>query len=232
MSLNKKYLLYFIVNIIVSSTMFSQDCCSNIAIQIDNWNKLYPGDNYITVSTNDLDIDTCNIITEGNISLKKECCNHYKISTSVSGSENPEDADSRDCFIIIKTKSGKELYKKKYLIIDFLSPDVNLGGKYFGGNISINDFTRETQLYSAMEHLYSNRCDLCQVLRFDMMKISKKGIVAEIQNKGKSFQKEALVLIQNAENGDKFIFYNIYSKCSGTIQKEKLSESLFFLITE
>ncbi len=108
---------------------------------------------------------------------------------------------------------------------DFFDPRVRLAGK-LEGVISKESFQKQKFL-DLIQPIY-NPPMVCNILSFHLIRVPfGSELKQEVKNTGQQFNHETLKLIQQAENGDTYLFVNIRGIYSGDAAARFLSNSIF-----
>lgn len=96
-------------------------------------------------------------------------------------------------------------------------PMVSIGGKTYG-RIEAEEFAK----YKAL-HLNPEQAERCEIKRYTLYHISLCKAMEELKGHQAQFSSEIAKSIKSAEKGDKYIFFNIYVKCTDNDQATKVN---------
>lgn len=208
------------------------DCPSEIIIENQRWNIFYPGLNFINIAIKDASIDSFDVRVEGYAKVKEYSCNEYEIIARSAPNIDPELADEPACWIIAQHKSTGELYKRKFIVVDYPAPYVRLGEYSSGSIIPAAKFKEQKRLIAWMNYLYTKINGRCEVLDFNIIKFNRNGRISMVKNEGAFFQKKALKFINSAKPGDRFLFCQIKTSCPNSSGRVKMATELMFEISK
>ena len=96
-------------------------------------------------------------------------------------------------------------------------PMVFLGGKTYG-RIEAKEFIQYTGL-----HLNPEQAERCEIEHYTLYHISLCKAMEELKGYEADFSSDIIKSVKSAEKGDKYIFFNIYVKCTDNNQATKVN---------
>lgn len=107
-------------------------------------------------------------------------------------------------------------------------PAVGRLGRFCGNTgekIDVGEFKAQMGLTANIE--YGDICGSCQILGYQVLRVSSRNEVEKALNRGARFGQHTQAIIMKAEPGDVFIFREIRYKCPGAASPQRLEDMVF-----
>lgn len=183
------------------------------AISLEKMNVLYAGvDNPLSIVVHGVPDEQVRIETQG-ISLQKQRGHLYNARTSATGSGA----------IIV---SGGDLPSTTFTfrIKTFPDPGVYLGSKT-GGKMGVGEFRAQHGIYAPILNMDIDAN--CEMISYQLIRISGKEDPVTIDNTGPRFGPAAQNLVDRAIPGDIYVFEDIRVMCPGDMASRHMGSMVF-----
>lgn len=195
------------------------DTCGFVGIEIKNRNYLLPGENFLSIFTNEASIDFFEVELIGPAVITNKECNLFTINVKI---DTVQDLDNFEFIVSLymKNRQNGKVYLKNLPIRDFPSPKIIFDNSIEVKNIvSVDRITKVRYLSAIFDADIIGVDDLqAQVLKFNITKIDDRGKLVTLENNGWLFSDPALELLQSSKLGDIYIFSEITTAFPGFVR--------------
>ncbi len=203
--------ILFIVTTAFGS-LFAQDDLV-VSVAADRMNVLYIGvDNPITVAVAGISNDNIQVSSE-DVTVLPQGDGKYILQATKPGE------------VKVKVESQGKLLKETVFRVKRVPDPVGMVGSKNGGTVMVYELQEQKEMIALLENFDFDA--YCEIVSFNVIKISRRNDPVEVANQGNTFGEQTLELFRLAAPGDTYIIRNIKAKCPGDMAARLLDNIMF-----
>lgn len=203
--------ILFIVTTAFGS-LFAQDDLV-VSVAADRMNVLYIGvDNPITVAVAGISNDNIQVSSE-DVAVLPQGDGKYILQATRPGE------------VKVKVESQGKLLKEAVFRVKRVPDPVGMVGSKNGGTVMAHELQEQKEMIALLENFDFDA--YCEIVSFNVIKISRRNDPVEVTNKGNTFGEQTLELFRLAVPGDTYYIRNIKAKCPGDMTARLLDNIMF-----
>lgn len=184
-----------------------------VSVAADRMNVLYIGvDNPITVAVAGISNDNIQVSSE-DLTVLPQSDGKYILQAAKPGE------------VKVQVESQGKLLKEVVFRVKRVPDPVGVVGRKNGGTVMAYELQEQKEMIALLENFDFDA--YCEIVSFNVIKISKRNDPVEVTNQRDTFGEQTLELFRLAEPGDTYIFRNIKAKCPGDMAARLLDNIMF-----